>query len=1133
MKNLRFFLVWACMFMCANQFLAAQTLPAPVNAYPADKATNLPSTLSIKWFAVPGADQYKVSVSTPNHSNDIAWDSTYTDTSYLLSNLPNGTYLWRIKAKHAADPYIASAWAGAWTFTVGSGNNGGGGGGGGGGNSLTNPSLISPSNGSTLQVLGTNLTWTPVSGATFYKLKVASDAAMTNIIFSDNNVTATSRVVPNLTYNTTYYWNVVAANASTQSSGSNIFSLKTMPDNPNAVVTHPRLWITPASLPTLQSWAVASNPVYTAMQNALSSAISSYNTKFFPGGQPNPNWPDNGGTTWSGYVTETYAEFFAFWSLIDPVPANRILHAQRARNLLMYVINQANLGPAAGVPFRDPAFMTYDRSRVYGEAFGLTVDWIYNAKDAANNNILTAADKAAIRTVFMRWCKDQLTAYNHPTPIGLVNDKQMLTNRWVLNNYYSGHARNMTLMSLALDASDDPSVDPTLPYSALGNSLRSYLYNATGAWLYQQYSQYEIPSIVAADYGVSPNFPSLGLGSGGLPVEGALYGESLSFVAGGLLALQTAGWSDENIIGKQAKLITSGYWPKFMDGLLHSVTPLPKVYPQQSYLGPIYQAACYGDLLRTWITPEYVTITGTIGLLAQLKNDQSCLDKTRWYSRNILEGGASNLSGRVSNIWGNCYATNSILYYMLLKPNASTPPDPRPSLPTSFNDPAFRRLLSRTDWTTNATWFNWQCHWTTINHQSGDGNQFEFFRKGEWLIKEHSGYTNDGIGYTSEFHNTLGLQNDFPANIQWFEGPTSQRGGQWTNGVCAGDPTTLTSLKSSFVYAFGDATNLYNRYNATDITHASRSIVWLKPDHIIVYDRAISKTANRFKRFFLQFTALPTVSGKNATVSTPGGQKVYLSNLLPAAGVLTSFPTENLNATAELEPTNSELKIEDPSNPTSVRFLNVLQGADGGTAKDTAILIASKSGNVFDGVFVKNTAVMFPNTWGTPFTYTTYTVPATVTSQIVTGLTPLASYNASSVSNGSNFDMTITPGNQFSADSGGVVVIPNIGIPILDGIAGMPAPAKNITATSSSLKASPNPFNQNTIISYGLPVNSTVTLKIIDLNGKTVAVLASNEKQSAGQHEIVFRANNLPSGTYMCEMISGRQRSTVHLVVSR
>lgn len=1107
------------LLLCFPFLLNAQTLAAPVLISPAHLATNQPSTLTLKWYSVTGANQYMVEVIKSGQNTPFISDTAWTDTTRLLTNLSGGMHYWRIKAKRL-NPYQTSEWSAYRVFTVAST----------GGQTLATPVLVSPSSGSNFQVKGTKLSWKTVSGATFYKVKVATDAAMNNLVFADSNVAVTSRVIPNLNFNTTYYWNVRAANATSQSAYSATWSLTTRPDNPNAVGTHPRLWFTQADLPRLRGWAVAGNPIYTALKTALTSANNTYTTKFYPGGQANPNWPDDGGVTWPAYATEAYAEFFAFNSLIDPNPANRILYAQRARNLLMYIIDAAILGPALGVPFRDPYFANKDRMNAWGETYALTVDWIYDAKDANNNPILTAEDKTKIRTVFMRWCSEQLNAYNHPTPIGIMNDKQLLTDRHALNNYYSGHSRSLIMLSLALDPSDDPVLDPVLPEDALGNSLRSYLFNATGAWLYQQYSQYELASIVANDYGISPNYPDLSNGSGGLSVESSLYGGSIGAVSGGLLALKTAGWSNPAVVGPQAKLITSDYWKRYMNGMMHSAAPVGKVNQGAAWMGPIYPLACYGESIRTWSTPNLIHAMGTTGLLAEILGDQNQLDKARWYARNIIEGSAEKLTSRVSGIWGNNAASHSILYYLLLNPSGSNPADPRPTIATTFVDPARPRVLARTDWSANATWFDWQCPWITLDHQLGDANQFELYRKGEWLIKERSGYGNDQLAYTSEFHNTLALQNDVPANLAWFETVTSQRGGQWILGQNAGDPSSITSVGSNFVYATGDATSLYNRpqsspaNSATDILYAVRSIVWLKPDHVIVYDRAKSKTANRFKRFFLQFTAAPVISGKNATVSTPGGQKLYLSNLLPAGSVLTTSVSEDFNAVSALDPTHDEIKIEDTSNPTDVRFLNVIQGADGGTAKDVPTLVQSTDGTLFEGAVVKNLAVMFPNLWGAPFTFTTYTIPGTVNGQIVTGLTPNASYNVSTTPNGSNVSVTITPGGQLMADAGGVLLIGNTNLGLVA------APHNSPIAAELALRTSPNPFSESMTIQYELPEASQVSLRVLDIFGNTVAVLAKNEMQAAGQQALLFSDYNLPAGVYFCELTAGTLRSVQRIV---
>jgi endoglucanase len=60
----------------------------------------------------------------------------------------------------------------------------------------------------------------------------------------------------------------------------------------------------------------------------------------------------------------------------------------------------------------------------------------------------------------------------------------------------------------------------------------------------------------------------------------------------------------------------------------------------------------------------------------------------------------------------------------------------------------------------------------------------------------------------------------------------------------------------------------------------------------------------------------------------------------------------------------------------------------------------------------------------------------------------------------------------------------------------------------------PNPFNPQTTISYSLPRESTVTLKVYDVIGREVAALLHNAREPAGHHEVSFGGATLPSGTY-------------------
>jgi hypothetical protein len=395
---------------------------------------------------------------------------------------------------------------------------------------------------------------------------------------------------------------------------------------PFPVSGHPRLWITQNDLARLRSWATVSDPIYEqGMLPVLNQAISIYNTQFFPGGVPNPNYPDPGDTQgYTGDLTEQYGVIFAFNSLIDPSPTARITYAQYARNLLMYAMDLAALGHLSGAPFRDPMFALYNRANGQGEQWPLIVDWIYNATDANGNAILTSSDKLTIRNVFMQWANDCLNASttggDHPSPIGITNSTQLLPGnlpyRMAANNYYIGHARLLTMMSLSIDPTDDPPV-AGVALNQLGSTLRSYIANATGAWLYQQFAMFGDPATVANAYGIPGSGTGFGLASGGLPPEGMLYGESFGFMLGELLALQTAGFSNVAYTGPQAQLIEAPMWDRYVPGILSSMTPTSQVFSEQPWLGPVFQYGSYGDLLRLWVTPDFMRSFALLALLDQ------------------------------------------------------------------------------------------------------------------------------------------------------------------------------------------------------------------------------------------------------------------------------------------------------------------------------------------------------------------------------------------------------------------------------------------------------------------------------------------------------------------------------------
>ena len=66
----------------------------------------------------------------------------------------------------------------------------------------------------------------------------------------------------------------------------------------------------------------------------------------------------------------------------------------------------------------------------------------------------------------------------------------------------------------------------------------------------------------------------------------------------------------------------------------------------------------------------------------------------------------------------------------------------------------------------------------------------------------------------------------------------------------------------------------------------------------------------------------------------------------------------------------------------------------------------------------------------------------------------------------------------------------------------------------------PNPFNPVTYISYTIPADLPVTLKVYDALGHTVGTLV-DEQQTFGTHSVSFDASELPSGIYFYKLQAG------------
>ncbi|MHB8905748.1 MAG: T9SS type A sorting domain-containing protein [Melioribacteraceae bacterium] len=78
----------------------------------------------------------------------------------------------------------------------------------------------------------------------------------------------------------------------------------------------------------------------------------------------------------------------------------------------------------------------------------------------------------------------------------------------------------------------------------------------------------------------------------------------------------------------------------------------------------------------------------------------------------------------------------------------------------------------------------------------------------------------------------------------------------------------------------------------------------------------------------------------------------------------------------------------------------------------------------------------------------------------------------------------------------------------------------------------PNPFNPTTKISFSIPQKSQIKLKVIDVLGKEIQVLADGVYE-AGKFEVNFDASKLPSGVYFYNLTTGTNSITKKMLLMK
>jgi len=78
----------------------------------------------------------------------------------------------------------------------------------------------------------------------------------------------------------------------------------------------------------------------------------------------------------------------------------------------------------------------------------------------------------------------------------------------------------------------------------------------------------------------------------------------------------------------------------------------------------------------------------------------------------------------------------------------------------------------------------------------------------------------------------------------------------------------------------------------------------------------------------------------------------------------------------------------------------------------------------------------------------------------------------------------------------------------------------------------PNPFNASTTFPLEIPRAGFVSLKIYNILGQEVATVFEGQHRE-GVHTFIWDASGLPSGVYICRLVSGRVSGTQKVLLMR
>ena len=175
------------------------SLMTPTLLSPGNRASDQPTSVTLRWLKVPSATLYRLQLGTDSTfaGGLLKNDSSIVDTSRVVSGLSiHSTYFWRINARNSGGNGPFSS---VWSFSTMTPLPG-------------QVLLVSPGNGADLNTDSVRCVWHPSTPlVNKYWVELAVDSLFSFRVL-DSTVTDTAKMFPSLQLNKPYYWHVRANN---------------------------------------------------------------------------------------------------------------------------------------------------------------------------------------------------------------------------------------------------------------------------------------------------------------------------------------------------------------------------------------------------------------------------------------------------------------------------------------------------------------------------------------------------------------------------------------------------------------------------------------------------------------------------------------------------------------------------------------------------------------------------------------------------------------------------------------------------------------------------------------------------------------------------------------------------------